>query len=77
MHYDLEELIHISKETAQVMKERFSTLAKTAVKKADTALKSETAKEAKRMGIQAWGVAKTALESAIKSAKGVIEPKDK
>lgn len=77
MHYDLEELIHISKETAQVMKERFSTLAKTAVKKADTALKSETAKEAKRMGIQAWGVAKNALESAIKSAKGVIEPKDK
>lgn len=77
MHYDLEELIHISKETAQVMKERFSELAKTAVKKADTALKSETAKEAKRMGIEAWGVAKTALGSAIKSAKGVMEPKDK
>lgn len=77
MHYDLEELIHISKETAQVMKDRFSTLAKTAVKKADTALKSEAAKEAKRMGIQAWGVAKTALGSAIKSAKSVIEPKDK
>ncbi|PNV83048.1 MAG: hypothetical protein C0627_07535 [Sulfurimonas sp.] len=77
MHYDLEELIHISKETAQVMKDRFSTLAKTAVKKADTALKSEAAKDAKRMGIQAWGVAKTALGSAIKSAKSVIEPKDK
>jgi hypothetical protein len=77
MHYDLEELIHISKETAKVMKDRFSALAKTAVKKADTALKSETAKEAKRMGIQAWGVAKTALNSAIKSAKGAIEPKDK
>ncbi|HEY9203527.1 MAG TPA: DUF6781 family protein [Sulfurimonas sp.] len=77
MHYDLEELIYISKETAQVMKDRFSALAKTAVKKADTALKSERAKEAKRMGIQAWGVAKTALGSAIKSAKGVIEPKDK
>lgn len=77
MHYDLEELVHISKETAQVMKERFSELAKTAVKKADTALKSETAKEAKRMGIQAWGVAKTALGSAIKSAKSVIEPKEK
>ncbi|MCK9472216.1 DUF6781 family protein [Sulfurimonas sp.] len=77
MHYDLQELIHISKETAQIMRERFSALAKTAVKKADTALKSETAKEAKRMGIQAWGVAKTALGSAIKSAKSVIEPKDK
>ncbi|MDQ1244613.1 MAG: hypothetical protein QG565_953, partial [Campylobacterota bacterium] len=75
MHYDLEELIYISKETAQVMKERFSALAKTAVKKADTALKSETAKEAKRMGIQAWGVAKTALNGAIKSAKNKIESK--
>lgn len=77
MHYDLEELIYISKETAQVMKERFSALAKTAVKKADTALKSETAKEAKRMGIQAWGVAKTALNGAIKSAKNALEQKDK
>ncbi|OHD96934.1 MAG: hypothetical protein A3E21_04810 [Sulfurimonas sp. RIFCSPHIGHO2_12_FULL_36_9] len=77
MHYDLEELIYISKETAQVMKERFSELAKTAVKKADTALKSETAKEAKRMGIQAWGVAKTALNGAIKSAKNALEQKDK
>lgn len=77
MLYDLEELIHVSKETAKVMRERFSSLAKRAVKKADTALHSETAKEAKRMGIQAWGVAKTALGSAIKSAKGVIEPKDK
>ena len=76
MHYDLEELIHISKETALVMKDRFSSLAKKAVKKADTALHSTTAKEAKRMGIQAWGVAKTALNSAIKSAKNVIEPKE-
>lgn len=76
MRYDLEELIHISKETAVVMKERFSTLAKTAVKKADTALKSETAKEAKRMGIQAWGIAKTALGTAIKSAKSKMEPKE-
>ena len=76
MHYDLEELIHISKETAEVMKDRFSALAKTAVKKADTALHSETAKEAKRMGVQAWGVAKSALGSAIKSAKGAMEPKE-
>lgn len=77
MHYDLEELVHISKETADVMRERFSSLAKTAVKRADTALKSETAKEAKRMGKQAWGVAKTAIDSAIKSAKDAIETKDK
>jgi len=75
MHYDLEELVHISKETAEVMRERFSTFAKTAVKKADTALKSETAQEAKRMGKQAWGVAKTALGSAIKTAKDAIDKK--
>lgn len=75
MHYDLEELVHMSKETAQVMKNRFSDLAKTAVKKADTALHSDTAKEAKRMGIQALGVAKSALGSAIKSAKDVIDTK--
>lgn len=77
MRYDLEELIYISKEAAQVMKNRFSSFAKTAVKKADTALHSDAAKEAKRMGIQAWGVAKTAIGSAIKSAKNAIEPKDK
>ena len=75
MRYDLEELVHISKETAEVMKERFSSLAKTAVKRADSAMKSQTAQEAKRMGTQAWGVARTALGSAIKSAKGAIDSK--
>jgi len=73
MHYDLEELIHISKETAEIMKERFSNFAKTAVKKADTALKSQKAKEAKEMGKQAWGIAKIALGNAIKSAKDAID----
>jgi len=77
MHYDLEELVHISKETAQVMRERFSSLAKSAVKKADTALQSDAAKEAKRMGIQAWKVAASAVSSALKSAKDVMEIKDK
>ena len=75
MHYDLEELVHMSKETALVMKDRFSALAKKAVNQADTALKSETAKEAKKMGVQAWGVAKSALGSAIKSAKDAIDTK--
>jgi len=75
MHYDLEELVHISKETAEVMKERFSSFAKNAVKHADSALKSPKAQEAKRMGIEAWGVAKVALGSAIKSAKDVMDKK--
>ena len=77
MRYDLEELVHISKETAEIMKDKFSAMAKTAVKRADDALKSQTAKEAKRMGKQAWRVAKTALGSAIKSAKDAIDTKDK
>lgn len=77
MSYDLEELVHISKETAEVMKARFSSFAKTAVKKADFALKSPKAQEAKRMGIQALGVAKVALGAAIKSAKDAIDKKEK
>ena len=77
MRYDLEELVLISKETADIIKEKFSNLAKIAVKKADVALHSPKAQEAKRMGIQAWGVAKVALGNAIKSAKDAIEKKDK
>ena len=75
MSYDLEELVHISKETAEVFKDRFSDFAKTAVKKADIALKSPKAQEAKRMGIQAFGVAKEALGTALKSAKGAMDKK--
>ena len=75
MRYDLEELLLISKETADIMRERFSAIAKQAVKKADSALKSPTAVEAKRIGKQALGIAKTALDSAIKSAKDRIDSK--
>jgi hypothetical protein len=75
MHYDLEELVHISKETADVMKEKFSAFAKKAVKTADTALKSPKAQEAKRMGKEVWGVAKVALGSAIKTAKDAMDKK--
>ncbi len=75
MKYDLDELVHLSKETAEVMREKFSSLAKLAVKKADSALQSPKAKEAKRMGIQAFSVAKEALENALKSAKDAIDKK--
>ncbi len=75
MRYDLEELVLISKETADVIKDKFSNFAKIAVKKADFALHSPKAQEAKRMGIQAWGVAKVALGNAIKSAKDAIDKK--
>ena len=75
MKFDLEELVQISKETAEVMKSRFSALAKGAVKRADSAMKSQAAQEAKRMGAQALGVARTAIGSALKSAKGAMDNK--
>jgi len=75
MAYDLEELILISKETADIMKSRFSAFAKNAMKKADIALKSPKAQEAKRMGMQAFGVARVALGSAIKYGKDAIDKK--
>ena len=76
MRYDLEELVHLSKEAADVMKDKFSGLTSGAVKRADNAFKSEKAKEAKRMGKEAWGLAKTTLGNAIKTAKGKIEKKE-
>lgn len=75
MKYDLDELLRISKETAEVMKETFSSLAAKTMKKADKALKSEKAREAKRMGKQALGIAKNAIDSALKSAKDAIDSK--
>lgn len=77
MRYDLEELLHISKETAELMRDRFSAMAKNAVKRGEKALQSQAAKEAKRMGIQAFGVARTALGNALKTAKDAIDHKDK
>ncbi len=77
MRYDLEELVLISKETADIIKEKFSNFAKIAVKKADVALHSPKAQEAKKMGIQAWEVARAALGNAIKSAKDAIDKKEK
>lgn len=75
MHLDLEELVIISKETASIIRSKVSNFTKTAVQKADTALKSERAKEAKALGVQAWGVAKEALSNALKGAKNVIDKK--
>ncbi len=75
MRYDLDELLRVSKETADVMKGRFSSLASKTIKKADKALQSPKAIEAKRMGKQALGIAKTAIDTALKSAKGAIEKK--
>ena len=75
MRYDLDELLRISKETAEVMKDKFSSLASKTIKKADKALQSVKTEEAKIIGKQAIGIAKTAISSAIKSAQDVIEKK--
>ncbi len=77
MRYDLEELVLISKETADIIRDRFSNFAKLAVKKADVALSSPRAKEAKRMGAQAIEAARIVLGSALQSAKDVMEKKEK
>jgi len=61
MHYDLEELLQISKETVDIMKDKFSQ----AVSKSSM-LNSQTAKEAKRMGIQVWASTKAAMSSALR-----------
>ena len=77
MRYDLEELVLLSKETADIIRDKFSNFAKVAVKKADFALHSPKAQEAKRMGVQVWEVARDALGTAIKSAKDAMDKKEK
>lgn len=76
MEHDLQELIHISKETVELMKDRFRSLKKDALQRSSKVLKSQKAQEAKRMGIQALGVAKSALGNALKNAKNAIDKKD-
>ena len=75
MRFDLDELLRISRETADVMKARFSSFATQAVQKADKALHSPKAIEAKRIGKQALGIAKTALDNALQSAKNAMDNK--
>ena len=65
----MEELVHVSKETVGIMKERLNSIAKDALKRSSKVLQSPTAQEAKRMGVSAWSAAKMAIDSAIKSAK--------
>ncbi len=76
IHLDMDELILISKEAVDVMKDRFNLATNDALVRGSRALQqSDTAKEAKRMGIQAFSAAKTALDSALKTAKDKIEKK--
>lgn len=71
IHYDLQELLQISKETVEVMRSHFNQ----AIVRSAKVLNSEKAKDAKRMGIHAWSSAKTAVGGAIKSAKSALDKK--
>ena len=75
MHLDMDELIFISKEAVEVVKDRFNTATKSALIHSSRALQSEKAQEAKRIGIQAFNAAKTALDGALKTAKDKIDNK--
>lgn len=68
IHYDMQELVELSRETIDMMRERFVT-------SSSKVLNSKTAKEAKRMGVSAWSSAKTAMNSAIQTAKEKIDTK--
>ena len=70
IHYDLKELVQISKETVEIMRDRVSS----AVQRSSD-FSTQTANEAKRMGVQAWASAKTAVNSALNNAKGRIDKK--
>ena len=70
IHFDLEELMQVSKETVEVMRSHLSSV----IQRGKEVL-PERAQEAKRMGVQAWSAAKTALSSAIQTAKEKIDKK--
>ena len=70
MRYDLEELVEVSREAVEVMRDQLNhVLSRSQV------LNSKTANEAKRMGISAWRSAKTTLQGALQNAKEKIDKK--
>ena len=73
MHYDLEELTRITSETVELLRDKLETFKERALEKSAKVMKYQSAQDAKRMGVQAWGVAKAAIDGAIKSAKDAIE----
>ncbi len=60
IRYDLGELVEVSRETVDVMKEQLSQMLQRS-----KLLNSKTAEEAKRMGVSAWRSAKSALGHAL------------
>jgi len=75
IRYDMQELTLISKETLDILGDKLSHLAKEAMQKSSDLLQSKKAKDAKKMGVHAWSVARSVLDGAIKGAKDAIDKK--
>ncbi len=75
IRYDMQELALISKETLEILGDKLSHLAKEAMQKSSVLLQSKKAKDAKKMGVHAWSVARSVLDGALKGAKDVIDKK--
>ena len=65
IRYDLSELVEVSRETVDIMKEQLSQ----ALQRSKL-LNSKTANEAKRMGVSAWRSAKSVIGGALNNEKG-------
>lgn len=72
---DTDELAILSQETAKLLQSKLAKLKQEVTERGAALLNSPSAQEAKAMGKRAWSVAKSRMESAIKSAKEVIEKK--
>lgn len=74
---DTDELSILSQETAKLLQGKLSKLKKEMTERGVALLNSPSAQEAKAMGIRAWGVAKSRMEGAIKSAKEAMDKNTK
>ncbi len=75
IRYDMQELVLISKETLDILGDKLSHLAKEAMQRSSVLLQSAKAKDAKKMGVHAWSVARSVIDGAIKGAKDAIDKK--
>lgn len=75
IRFDTDELTTLSKETVELLRSRLAKLTKGVSERGTKLLNSKSAQEAKAMGVRAWSVAKSAMNGAIKGAKGAMDKK--
>jgi dGTP triphosphohydrolase len=75
IRFDTEELAILSHETVELLRDRLGRLKQGMSNRKEKLLNSPSAQEAKAMGARAWGVAKAAMNDALKGAKEVIDKK--